>query len=167
MGVYRHHERVCTESWPWEKSPLPHWGINPAAVMCLSDALPTELHPHPYICQSQAPPCQLLVIVLATPACVAVFMRLSVFTSASLRAPPCQLLCTVLTLPARITVFTKLSLHLPVSGSSLSAPCSQCWHPSLYHPLLWTVIWSWLMLLCSVSCHLIVTCIKALIHYET
>ena len=23
-GLYGHRERVCTESWPWEKNPLPH-----------------------------------------------------------------------------------------------------------------------------------------------
>ena len=39
-------KRVCTESWLWEKNPLPHRGIEPASVVCRSDALPTELHPH-------------------------------------------------------------------------------------------------------------------------
>ena len=24
-----------------------HWGIKPVSVVCWSDALPTELHPHP------------------------------------------------------------------------------------------------------------------------
>ena len=28
-GVYGHRQRVCTESWLWEKNPLPHWGIEP------------------------------------------------------------------------------------------------------------------------------------------
>ena len=31
----------------WEKNPLQHWGIEPASVVCRSDFLPTELHPHP------------------------------------------------------------------------------------------------------------------------
>ena len=39
-------KRVCTESWPWEKSPLPHRGIEAASAACRSDALATELHPH-------------------------------------------------------------------------------------------------------------------------
>ena len=29
--VYEHHKRVCTESWFWEKNPLPHQGIKPAS----------------------------------------------------------------------------------------------------------------------------------------
>ena len=44
-GVYRHWKRVCTESWLWEKDPLPPRGIEPASATCRSDALPTELHP--------------------------------------------------------------------------------------------------------------------------
>ena len=32
----------------WEKNLLPHRGIEPASAVCRSDALPTELHPHPY-----------------------------------------------------------------------------------------------------------------------
>ena len=51
-GVYRQRKRVCTESWPWEKNSLPHWGIKPASAVCWSNALPTELHPH----QRQSPP---------------------------------------------------------------------------------------------------------------
>ena len=43
-GVYRHRERVCTESGLWEKNPLLHRGIEPASAACRSDALPTELH---------------------------------------------------------------------------------------------------------------------------
>ena len=39
--------RVCTENWLWEKNLLPHRGIEPAA--CRSDALPTELHSHPFL----------------------------------------------------------------------------------------------------------------------
>ena len=31
----------------WEKNPLPHHEIEPASATCRSDALPTELHPHP------------------------------------------------------------------------------------------------------------------------
>ena len=41
-GVYGHRKRVCTESWLWEKNPLPHRGIEPASAACRSDALPTE-----------------------------------------------------------------------------------------------------------------------------
>ena len=44
-GVYGHRKRICTESWQWEKNPLPHRGIEPAWAACRSDALPTELHP--------------------------------------------------------------------------------------------------------------------------
>ena len=46
-GVYGHRKRVCTEGWLWEKNPLPHRGIEPVSAACRSDALPTELHPHP------------------------------------------------------------------------------------------------------------------------
>ena len=46
-GMYRHRKRVCTESWLWEKNPLPHWRIEPASAMCRPDALPNELHPRP------------------------------------------------------------------------------------------------------------------------
>ena len=44
-GVYGHTNRVCTESWFWEKNPLLRQGIEPASAACQSDALPTELHP--------------------------------------------------------------------------------------------------------------------------
>ena len=47
-GLYGHRERVCTESWLWEKKPLPHLGLEPTSVLRLtfqSDALPTELFP--------------------------------------------------------------------------------------------------------------------------
>ena len=47
QGVYWHPKRVSTESWLWEKNPLPHQGIKPALAACQSDALPTELHPRP------------------------------------------------------------------------------------------------------------------------
>ena len=30
-----------------EKNPLLHQGIEPVSAVCKSDALPTELHPHP------------------------------------------------------------------------------------------------------------------------
>ena len=43
--MYGHRKRVCTESWPWEKNPLPHRGIEPAPVACRSNALPTGPHP--------------------------------------------------------------------------------------------------------------------------
>ena len=47
-GLYGHRERVCTESWLWEKKPMPHLGLEPTSVLRLtfqSDALPTELFP--------------------------------------------------------------------------------------------------------------------------
>ena len=50
MEVYRHLQRVCTESCLWAKDPLPHRGIKPASAACQSDALPTELNPHINIC---------------------------------------------------------------------------------------------------------------------
>ena len=40
-------KRVCSESRLWEKNPLPHRGTESALAACRSDALPTELHPHP------------------------------------------------------------------------------------------------------------------------
>ena len=33
-GLCRPHERVCTGSWLWEKSPLPHLGLEPAHQYC-------------------------------------------------------------------------------------------------------------------------------------
>ena len=47
MWVYRHHKRVCTESWLGEKNPLPRWGIKVASVACRSDGVSAELHPYP------------------------------------------------------------------------------------------------------------------------
>ena len=38
--------RVGTESWLWEKNPLPHWGIEPVSVACRYSTVPAELHPH-------------------------------------------------------------------------------------------------------------------------
>ena len=32
-------KRICTESWPWEKNPLPHRGIEPASAAWQFDAL--------------------------------------------------------------------------------------------------------------------------------
>ena len=46
-GVYGHRKRVCTESWLWKKNPLQHREIKPVSVACWSNALLTELHPHP------------------------------------------------------------------------------------------------------------------------
>ena len=46
-GVYGHCKRVCTESRLWEKNPLPYREIEPTSAAWRSDALPTELHPHP------------------------------------------------------------------------------------------------------------------------
>ena len=37
--VYGHCKRVCTESWLWDKNPLPHRGIQPASSACRTDAL--------------------------------------------------------------------------------------------------------------------------------
>ena len=34
----------------WEKNPWLHRGIKPALAVCQSNALPTELHPHPLVC---------------------------------------------------------------------------------------------------------------------
>ena len=45
LGLFWHHKRVCSESWLWEKNPLPHQGLKPTQVLhlaCQSDALPTE-----------------------------------------------------------------------------------------------------------------------------
>ena len=45
-GLCRHCKRVCTESRLWEKSSLPHQGLEPVSVLRLafqSGALPTEL----------------------------------------------------------------------------------------------------------------------------
>ena len=47
IRVYRHHRGVCTESWLWEKNPLPHQGIKPTSAACRSNALPTGWHPCP------------------------------------------------------------------------------------------------------------------------
>ena len=35
-GLYKHHERVCTESWLWEKNYLLHWGLKPTSVLHLA-----------------------------------------------------------------------------------------------------------------------------------
>ena len=43
--MYGHRKRVCSESWLWEKNPLPHRGIEPASAAWWSDAPPSELHP--------------------------------------------------------------------------------------------------------------------------
>ena len=47
QGVYWDHSRACTESWLWEKNPLPHRGIEPVLAMYRSNILPTELQPNP------------------------------------------------------------------------------------------------------------------------
>ena len=39
QGCSDTRKRVCTESWLWEKNPLPHWGIEPASAVWWSDAL--------------------------------------------------------------------------------------------------------------------------------
>ena len=48
-GLYGHRKRVCTESWLWEKNPLPHRGIRSALAVCRFNALQTVLHPHPCV----------------------------------------------------------------------------------------------------------------------
>ena len=50
QGQYEHCKRACTESWLWEKNPLPHQGIEPASAACQSESLPTEPHPSPILC---------------------------------------------------------------------------------------------------------------------
>ena len=47
MGMYRLRRKVYTESWLLEKNSLQYQGIKPASLACQSNALPTELHPHP------------------------------------------------------------------------------------------------------------------------
>ena len=42
-GVYGDRKRVCTESW-LAGNLLPHWGFEPASVVCQSHALPNLLH---------------------------------------------------------------------------------------------------------------------------
>ena len=51
-GLHGHRERVCTESWLWEKNPFLLLGLEPKSVLCLAfqlDILPTELLPAPAI----------------------------------------------------------------------------------------------------------------------
>ena len=57
-----HRKRVCTESWLWEKNPLPHQRIEPAPAPCRSDALTTELYPHPNFYYVQPVACFFLFI---------------------------------------------------------------------------------------------------------
>ena len=45
-GLYGHRKRVCTESWLWEKNPLPHRGLELSSLcgwLFLPNALPSEL----------------------------------------------------------------------------------------------------------------------------
>ena len=61
-GLHWHRKRVCTESWLWEKNPLPQRGLEPASVLCLvfqADALPTALSP---------PQLMFQLLLLVTPA---------------------------------------------------------------------------------------------------
>ena len=48
-GVQTHvkKKQTCTESWLWDKNPLPQWRIEPVSAACRSHILPTELHPYP------------------------------------------------------------------------------------------------------------------------
>ena len=54
-SLYGHCKRVCTESWPWEKNPLTHWGIDPVSAARRTDVL-SYIHtpcipaydPHPH-----------------------------------------------------------------------------------------------------------------------
>ena len=54
-GVYGHRKRVCTESWLWEKNPLPHRGIRThvsgVTVRCSNQLsyIPTLLRTQGYI----------------------------------------------------------------------------------------------------------------------
>ena len=48
QGLCKHCEIVYPEGGDWEKNPMPHWGIKPPSVLCLtfwSDTLPSELTP--------------------------------------------------------------------------------------------------------------------------
>lgn len=41
-------QRVCTNSWLWEKNPLPHWGLGPASILHLAfQSLYQMSHSHP------------------------------------------------------------------------------------------------------------------------
>ena len=46
-GAYGHHRRVSTESWLWEKRPLPHRGMESASAAWRSDILPMSYIPTP------------------------------------------------------------------------------------------------------------------------
>ena len=46
-------KRVCTESWLWEKNPLPHRGIEPASAAWWSDARPMSYIPSPLSLRTQ------------------------------------------------------------------------------------------------------------------
>ena len=69
--LYGHHKllKVCTESWHWEKNPLPQQGLEPASVRCLpafqSDAQPAELCLPPMVVLSMFKQQKLFVVVVA------------------------------------------------------------------------------------------------------
>ena len=46
-------KRAFTEGWPWEKNPLPHWGIEPASAAWQSDALTNWATSPPYTTSGQ------------------------------------------------------------------------------------------------------------------
>ena len=60
-------KRVRTESWLWEKNPLLHQGIEPASMPWWSDAVPTELHPHPILLPSEA--ATIITLIVLQPLC--------------------------------------------------------------------------------------------------
>ena len=43
QGLDEHLKRVCSESWHWEKNPLPHCGIKPVSVALLSGLALSQL----------------------------------------------------------------------------------------------------------------------------
>ena len=43
--LYGHRERVCTESWLWEKNPLPYRGLEPASVYLYIGSLNERVPP--------------------------------------------------------------------------------------------------------------------------
>ena len=52
-GLYGYCKRICAECWLREKIPCCTRELNSLSVACQSDALPTELHPHPCVARFQ------------------------------------------------------------------------------------------------------------------
>ena len=63
MGCTDKCKRVCTESWLWEKSPLPHRGIEPASAEWWSDALTNWATPPAKGSWRQRPPLSFFIPV--------------------------------------------------------------------------------------------------------